>query len=574
MRPRLFAGVFLFFILVAASLTAVLYGSALLSGSNAQGQGVTTPTSVTGNKIVRENALPGTASWQITRNKEATTQIQAYTNVTSVAAGQELSFYVSTQVEGTYYWITIYRLGWYGGYGGRLIASTSRQVGHAQGYYDESLHRLFNCFSCLVNASTGLVEAKWKVSYTVTVPSDWTTGVYLAKFTDGSGFQTYVPFDVRSNDKSTYLVATPDTTYAAYNDWGGYSLYQTANGLFSESDAATKGVKVSFDRPYVQEDGSSQVLVFEADAIRWFERQGYDVSYISDIDLQRNPAQLLNHRAYISPGHDEYWSKEMRDGLEHARNSGVGLAFLGADAGYWQIRFEPDSAGVQDRTVVCYKVETVLQNLARDPFFGKDNARVTAPWRDPVLARPENALIGIMYDDLTHRQDGFPWQISASANDPLLKGTGLAQKQSYGCDIVGYEWDRVFNNHATPAGLQVLATSSTVNDAGVKSFSNTTYYIAPSGAMVFASGSIYWTEALDSYRLHLDPLCVNQNPVVPGIQQLMAHVMTQLALLHPTHSLALTPSRPVISTSALESNGLFGAALESNGSYGEERGHA
>ena len=564
MRLKLFAGGSLLFVLAAVSLTVVLYGSALLPGASVQGKSNSSSTPIADNKIVRENALPGTASWQIPQSKEATVQIQAYANATSVAAGQKLSFYVSTQKEGIAYWISIYRLGWYNGYGGRLVATSSEQIGNAQGYYDENAHFLVNCTSCLVDASTGLVEAKWKVSYTVTVPSNWTTGVYLAKFTDANGMQTYTPFDVRDNDKSTYIVATPDTTYAAYNDWGGYSLYEASNGLFSEGDTTAKGVKVSFDRPYTQEGGSSQVLVFEADAIHWFERQGYDITYVSDIDLQQNPALLINHRAYLSLGHDEYWSKEMRDELEQARNAGVGLAFLGADVGYWQIRFEPDAAGTPDRTVVCYKVETARNDLQLDPFYGKDNSRVTAPFRDPVINRPENALIGIMYDDLTHRQQGFPWQIGATTNSPLLRNTGLLQGQFYGCDIVGYEWDHIFNNGATPAGLQVIATSSTVNDSGVKTFSNTTYYIASSGALVFASGSIYWSEALDSYRLHVDPLCTNQKPIVPGIQQLMIHIMADLPVLQRNQQLALAPAKPELPF----------AVVANEGVYGEERNHA
>ncbi|GAC1566511.1 MAG: hypothetical protein NVS3B14_09430 [Ktedonobacteraceae bacterium] len=487
--------------------------------------------------------MPGTKNWQIPRYHDATTQIQAYTGATSVAAGQKLSFYVSTQKEGTHYWIDIYRIGWYSGYGGRLVDSLGEQVGHAQGYYDAATHRLVNCPSCLVDPVTGLVEARWKVSATVTVPPDWTTGVYLAKFSDTNGMQTYATFVVRDNAKSTYVVVTPDTTYAAYNDWGGGSLYEPVNGVANETvTAPAKGVKVSFDRPYTQEDGSSQVLVYEADAIHWFEQQGYDLSYMSDVDLQQNPALLLNHQAYISIGHDEYWTKEMRDGLEMARNSGVGLAFLGADAGYWQMRFEPDSAGVPDRTVVCYKVETVLKDLARDPYYGKDNSHLTTLFRDPAIGRPENALIGIMFDDLTHKQNGFAWHVGAPANSPLLKDTNLVPGQSYGCAIVGYEWDKVFHNGATPPGLQVLATSTTVNDTGRVTSSNTTYYIAPSGAMVFATGSIYWTEALDSYRLQVDPSCLYQKPVVPGMQQLMTNVMAALAVRHPTQQLASSPS--------------------------------
>jgi hypothetical protein len=541
-RWRLVASAVGLFVLAGVALVGVLFGPALLSGASDSYRSTSSQPPVSANNaIVRENEQPGTASWRIPGGRDATTQIQAYASATSVAPGSSIAFYVSTQEEGTHYWIDVYRLGWYGGYGGRLITSPGEQVGHAQGYYNAATRSLVNCTSCLIDTTTNLVEANWKPSYKLNVSTDWTTGIYLAKLTDVNGFQTYVPFDVLGNSNSTYVVVTPDTTYAAYNEWGGYSLYDMDNSIFSETDNLARGVKVSFDRPYAQEDGSSQVLVFEADAIHWMERQGYNLSYISNVDLQNAPAQLLRHHAYISLGHDEYWTKEMRDALEQTRDKGVGLAFLGANAGYWQMRFEPDSRGIPNRTVVCYKVLTYRQDLARDPFYGKDDTRLTTQWRDPALNRPENALIGIMYSSLTHRQAGFPWQLSSTANSRLLADTALQRGKLYGCTLVGYEWDRVFANGATPAGLQVIGTSKVKDDAGVADISNTTYYIASSGALVFATGSIYWTTALDSYRTTTDKLCLGQNPVVPGIQKLMAHLMDELVVTHPSRQLASLP---------------------------------
>ncbi len=407
------------------------------------------------------------------------------------------------------------------------MTSRIRQIGQAQGYYDSQTHRLVNCRSCSVNTKIGLVEANWQPSYTLKVPSRWLTGIYLAKFTDAEGMQTYTPFIVRGNFHSVYVAVTPDTTYAAYNDWGGYSLYEY-NSL--KTNGVGRGVKVSFDRPYTAIYGSGDVLIFEADAIHWLERQGYDVSYISNVDLHTNPAQLLQHRVYLSLGHDEYWTKEMRDGVEQARDRGVSLAFLGANASYWQMRFEPDSAGNADRTIVCYKVETALHDLARDPLYGKDNSRVTTKWRDPVLARPENALVGIMFSDFISRQRGFPWQVSPQATrSPLLRGTGLQPGVAYGCELVGYEWDRIFSNGATPKGLQVIGLTYTIDNTYQSDTSNTTYYIAPSGAIIFATGSVYWTDALDTYRLAKSVLCANRDTVVPGMQKLMANVMYALA---------------------------------------------
>jgi hypothetical protein len=483
-------------------------------------------TTTSNSVIALENEHLGTTNWQIPIDKVSTVEIQAYANATSVLPGQLLTFYVSTQYKGTPYSIMIYRLGWYGGTGGRLMTSLVNELGQAQGYYDLTTHHLVGCTSCLVDSKTGLVEARWHPSYKLTIPAHWVTGVYLAKFTDDKGMQTYTPFDVQGNFHSRYVVVTSNTTYQAYNEWGGYSLYT------SNDKRLKKAVKVSFDRPYIQGEGSGDLLSFEVDAIHWLERQGYDLSYISGVDIHQNPAQILNHRAYLSIGHDEYWSKEMFDGIQYARDSGVGLAFLGANADYWQTRFESDSANIPNRTIVCYKVQTSEKDLARDPLYGKDNSRVTTRWRDPLLARPENALVGIMYSSYSKSHQGFPWRVSPQVKSPFLKGTGLQKGQEYGCGLVGYEWDRIFNNGDTPEGLQVLAESFTTTYHHLRDVSDTTYYVASSDALVFATGSIYWARALDGYRLYSThhKQCANQNPVVPGVQKLMANIMDALVV--------------------------------------------
>ncbi len=535
MRPRLIAGIIVFFVFASAVLVAVLFGPGLvLSGVTSGGkQFLKNKETSTSNVIALENLHLGTVRWQIPGDKAASTQIQAYAGATSVFPGQKLAFYVSTQKEGTSYSVSIYRMGWYGGEGARLMKLQYGLFAHAQGYYDSIARSLIGCDLCRVNLGTGLVEANWQPSYSLVIPSDWTTGVYLAKFTDVHGMQTYAPFDVRGNSYSQYIVVTSDTTYAAYNDWGGYSLYNAVDSVnLAEKAKLPRAIKVSFDRPYDGARGSGQVLQFEINAIRWMERQGYDLSYISDIDLHVYPAQLLQHRAYLSLGHDEYWTKEMRDGVEFARDHGVSLAFLGANAAYWQMRFEPDNVGTPNRTVVSYKVLTSNHDLSLDPFYGRDNSRVTTLWRDPVLARPENALVGIMYSNLTHQQLGFPWQLDSGAKTSLLDGTGLQPHRLYGCGVVGYEWDHIFANGATPEGLHVLGRSNTKDNENKPDFSNTTFYVASSGALVFATGSIYWTSALDSYRLYTDNLCINQNLVVPDMQKLMANVMDALVKPH------------------------------------------
>jgi hypothetical protein len=481
--------------------------------------------------ISQENAHPGSTSWRIPTGKAASTQIQAYADALSVLPGQMLTFYVSVQQAGTAYTIHLYRLGWYGGAGARLM-QTTLLVGQAQGYYDSKARRLVNCNTCSFDPKTRLVEARWQPSFKLRVPNAWITGVYLATFTDAAGEETYVTFDVRGNLHSTYVAVTSDTTYAAYNSWGGYSLYLGPDGT-----DATRASQVSLDRPAAGASGA-QGLPYEIDTIRWMERQGYDLSYISSVDLDRAPEQLLNHRAVLDLGHDEYWSEAMRTGLANALHAGVGLGFIGGNDGYWQIRFEQDSVGTPDRTIICYK------EAKTDPYYGIDNSLVTVQWRDTLLGHPENAIMGVMWSDFANQPTGFPWQVDAHVSSSLLAGTGLQPGKAYGCDLVGYEWDRVFTNGASPSGLQVLSTSATLAADGKHDFSNTTAYMAQSGALVFAAGSIYWSYALDSLRL-LQPAsrCANETAAIPEMQKLLANVMAALAVRHSTSTPAVTPTR-------------------------------
>ncbi len=480
-----------------------------------------TPISAGGPNVIQsENQLQGSADWVTPPAKRASTQIQAYLSATSVRPGRVLTMYVSVARDQTKYTLDIYRLGWYGGQGGRLLTSATL-TGQAQGYYDQLRGRLVNCRTCKVDTRLGLVEANWKASYRLTIPDDWVTGVYMAKFTDSDGMQTYATFDVSGDEHSAYVLVTADTTVAAYNEWGGYSLYLARIGLIGHAR------KVSLDRP-VSGWGDQQGLMYEIDGIRWAERQGYDISYISSTDLHENPDQLLTHKAYLTFGHDEYWSREMRDGVLRARDAGVGLGFFGANIAYWQIRFEPDSRGATDRTIVNYKEPQV------DPFYGSNNPRVTSRWREAPVNEPENAFIGVMYEGYAVQPNGYPWQMAYSAQSDLLAGTNLLPGARYGCDLVGYEWDRVFNNGRTPPNRKILGSSGTVDHAGVPGLSQTAYYVASSGALVFAAGTVDWTFALDDYRLFDNPRCAGRTQAVPGLQRLTANVMSAL-LVHEPH---------------------------------------
>ena len=231
-------------------------------------------------------------------------------------------------------------------------------------------------------ARTGLVRARWPVTDTFRFPRSAVSGYFLAKLelTRGRarGKVTYIPLILRAlpSRRSTILVQAAVNTWQAFNSWGGKSLFP---------DNSTKKIPashVSFDRPY--NTLRPAPLQWDTPLVRFLEREGYDVSYTTDVDTDRNPSELRRHRLVISTGQDEFWSKRMRDAFEAARGSGTNLAFLGAGIGEWQIRYQSAR-----RTIVKYPDATA------DPVA--DPARKTVRFADLVPPRPECELLGLGY---------------------------------------------------------------------------------------------------------------------------------------------------------------------------------
>ena len=81
----------------------------------------------------------------------------------------------------------------------------------------------------------------------------------------------------------------------------------------------------------------------------WMEKEGYDVSYISNIDTHSDPQGLLRSKGFISVGHDEYWSLEMYDNVRKAREEGVNLAFFGGNSVLCVAPLLSNTSGVPNR---------------------------------------------------------------------------------------------------------------------------------------------------------------------------------------------------------------------------------
>ncbi|BAZ13038.1 Ig domain protein group 1 domain protein [Calothrix sp. NIES-4071] len=474
------------------------------------------------NPIQIENIKPGTSDWQLTK-PAINHEIEGYASLTSVNRGDQIKLFVKTKDPG--YTIELYRMGWYGGKGGRQVAPAvfRKAVKQSEPIIDEA---------------TGLIECDWKDPYVLKIPnniddaSQWASGFYLAKLTGSrSGKQSYIIFVVRDDGRpSDILFQSSVTTYQAYNNWGGMSLYRW-------NSRGKQASKVSFNRPYAASPnkaaaygvGAGEFLTnvqpkrrtynagWEYNMVRWLEKNGYDVTYSTNIDTHENrldelsgkPALLL-HKAFLSVGHDEYWSLKMRENVEAARDAGVSLGFFSANTCYWQIRFEPSRIGRDiNRIIVGYKEAKALDPYARDNNTDNDYL-VTTTWRSEPIKRPEDALIGVMYDtfqvnaDIVVTNTAPQWfladtQLSqtAQASNKLLALLSPDKKEMRLTGLLGYEVDKMFKS-APPNTIRIAHTP--YRKSGRTKYSDMTIYTTDSGASVFATGSIQWSWGLDNFN--------------------------------------------------------------------------
>ena len=386
-------------VLVSRLLSAVILSAAagagglLFSGHpTAQSPGPCDPPN--GNQIVCENQKPGNPSseWDVSGAGDST--IQGFATDISVDQGQTVTFKIDTNAAS--YHLDIYRMGYYAGMGARKVATVTPSASLPQ-----------NQPNCLVDDTTGLIDCgNWAVSASWAVPSTAVSGIYFAKLIrNDTGGASHVSFIVRDDDgHSDFLFQTSDTTWQAYNQYGGNSLYVGGPG-----SSPGRAYKVSYNRPNTVRETSPEDSVFNAEypMVRWLEANGYNLSYSTGVDSDRRGAELLEHKAFVSVGHDEYWSGPQRANVEAARAAGVHLAFFSGNEVFWKTRWETSIAagGAQYRTLVSYK-ETHA-NGKIDP-----QANVwTGTWRDTRFSppadggRPENALTGTIFAVNRHPQE-------------------------------------------------------------------------------------------------------------------------------------------------------------------------
>jgi hypothetical protein len=463
------------------------------------------------NLVARENSLPGTDAWKLT-NAATNHQIEGYASTVSASPGDGVSLFVSVSEAHDARW-ELYRLGYYGGLGGRLVTS---------GAFD----RLSPQQPCPVTEDTGLIECTWNPSLEFVFDLASVSGYYVFKLIRDDGFDSYVPVVLREYaPRAPLLVQASVTTWQAYNQWGGASLY--VNNLPPDDHfTGAHAYQVSFDRPYLNPSGNSagsgDLLVYEVFMLQWLESKGYDLAYTTNIDVDADPSSVLNRKLFLDVGHDEYWTLGERDALEHARDSGVDLGFFSGNSGYWRIRLNSSSSSIGRRVITCYKDHEL------DPMG--DGGAATVRFRDPPLNRPENELIGQMYEIFT-RMDGFPMVVT-NPDHWLYAGTNVKAGDAIS-HIVGDEWDHVWVHHNTPAGLEVVAHSDAFGVFGSDVPSDVTVYYPTPSSFVFSAGTRQWTWAF-SKRGYVDS----------RIARVTENVMARAGLVTSSPTVVETPPAP------------------------------
>ena len=409
--------------------------------------------------IAQENAKPGTTDWMIPDDRAMWAKVEGFLDTTSIDVGGSAVLKTSTRAAA--WQVSAYRIGWYGGTGGRLIWKSEPQAG-------------VNQPKAVQNAATKTWSAPWTPSLTITTDATWPPGQYMFKLESLDGGASYVPLVIR-DDKSTsdLLMQSAVTTWQAYNGWGGASIYTGTNG---------RADVVSFDRPYTG-NGSGEFLGREREFIAFVERHGYDVSYWTNIDLHQRGELAKNHRGIVIPGHDEYYTVEMRKNLEAARDAGVNIGFFGANNVYRRIRLEDASTGKA-------RLEVNYRDATRDPLYGKDNERVTSSFRESPAPNPESSLTGSYYECNPVEAD---WVVGDTSMW-MFEGSEFKNGDRVS-KMVGNEYDRVTPSAPTPANIQVLAHSP-VTCRGKASFADSTWYTTPSGAGVFTAATFGWSPRL------------------------------------------------------------------------------
>jgi hypothetical protein len=332
----------------------------------------------------------------------------------------------------------------------------------------------------------------WPAALEIPV-GDWPSGYYAVTVT-GGGERADAFLVVRAGDRprAPILLVLSTSTYDAYNDWGGPSLY-TGGTTVSMQRPMAPGFLVKPEphrrkmQPHPDREGrwffewaeplglsvwsgGAGWWNWERPFLQWAERAGYRVDVAISTDLETVPDLLDGYRLFGCVGHDEYWSAGMRDAVDRHTAGGGNAAIFSGNTCYWQVRFD-HGAG----TMTCFKYRS-----SEDPVLGTPEERsLSGPWSDRRVGRPETETIGLTFTRGGYSRYGLGVPRASGAytvHRPehwLFEGTDLRYGDALGLEhaIVAYEVDgcelatgaeglpEPTHRDGAPPTLEVLATA-------------------------------------------------------------------------------------------------------------------
>ena len=470
--------------------------------------------------IELENRNPGTRDWQLTRvwvdrGSYRSAHIEGYCSHQSIEAGDTLSIFVSTDPASPFR-LDVYRMGYYGGHGGRLMKTAGPLEGNPQPLPEIGPNRLREC--------------RWEPSLEFKIPEDWTSGIYLGKLTtlpagNQPYWQSYVIFIVRDRRPAHLLFQCSDNTWQAYNRWpDDYSLYTHPEG------AHHPGVAASFDRPYAKfpmfadfplSVGTGEFLLWEYPLCYWLEREGLDVTYCSNCDVLE-PSFVTRCGAFVSVGHDEYWDLAQYRTIETAIGEGLNVIWLSANDVYMVSPFSPSSIGAPNRIITRLHSYGPLR-----PEEVERYSEILGPFEG--AGPDERNIIGAR--TVVPFNGSGDW-ICTAPDHWIFEGTGMA-KGDFIPGLVGWEF------HGDPdlerEGLEVVAQGTVWTHGVTPGEWAATIFPGPKGNFVFNASTIFWAQGLDSPPGHTVPWTHFTRPLGPDprVQRITRNLIDRAAAPNP-----------------------------------------
>jgi hypothetical protein len=428
------------------------------------------PDGVEARWVIDENRKPGTTAWHLAGTGGA--HINGFADLTAAREGQKVTLYVTTGA--AHYHISAYRIGYYGGKGGRLVWKSVELKGVVQP-------------ACPLTSGTNMVACdNWAPSTSLVIGPRFVQGDYLFKLVADPGRQSYIPLTVWDpSSHGTYLVQNSVLTWQGWNTWGGYDMY----GGAPPGDTplyADRALVESFDRPYANGSGAADFMALEYPLVYWAEQHGLDVTYWTDLTFSQHPNLLKDHRVLLTLGHDETWTLEERNGVVAARSEGVNVIYFGASPVLRHARLQSSPMG-PDREEVDYRDPTA------DPIYATDPGDATGnTWAQPPADDPPSDVVGDTYqgyglDDPMVVTDAGVWPFAGSG---ATDGTQLD-------GVEAGDYDAYDTTQEGPPDVEVLSHSPVRPEVGHILDADMTYYTwANGGGGVLATGTIGWIPAL------------------------------------------------------------------------------